>query len=164
MYQSAVHVPLMLWGRGVPAGERVERPVELIDLAPTLLELAGIERPRGLDGDDLIAPKMERGFVHSVALGRAMVREIATGLTLIVVDAERRGGGIELFDLVADPDQRTDLASQRPDDVARLREELERWIEANPTEITSTRKLTPQERKRLEDLGYGELQIDDGGE
>ena len=164
MYQSAVHVPLMLWGRGVPAGERVERPVELIDLAPTLLELAGIERPRGLDGDDLIAPKMERGFVHSVALGRAMVREIATGLTLIVVDAERRGGGIELFDLVADPDQRIDLASRRPDDVARLREELERWIEANPTEITSTRKLTPQERKRLEDLGYGELQIDDGGE
>jgi arylsulfatase A-like enzyme len=42
LYQTEVAVPLMLRGPGVPVGE-VSEPAQLIDLAPTLLDLVGVE-------------------------------------------------------------------------------------------------------------------------
>ncbi len=55
-YSPCSHVPLVVWAPGrVPAGERVERPVELVDLYPTLRDLAapGTE-VEGLEGHSLL--------------------------------------------------------------------------------------------------------------
>jgi arylsulfatase A-like enzyme len=40
--QEQLHVPLVLRGPGIPAGRRIEAPVSLVDVAPTLLELLGV--------------------------------------------------------------------------------------------------------------------------
>ncbi len=54
LYREALHVPLLLRGPGVPA--RVERrPVQLLDLVPTLLDLAGCPAPAGMAGRSLLA-------------------------------------------------------------------------------------------------------------
>ncbi len=41
-FEELLHVPWLAWGPGVPAGARVEGPVSLLDLAPTLLEWLGL--------------------------------------------------------------------------------------------------------------------------
>jgi arylsulfatase len=53
MYQEMLHVPLLFRGPGVPRGKRVSVPVSGVDIAPTLLGLAGVEAPEALDGLDL---------------------------------------------------------------------------------------------------------------
>ena len=53
LYREALHVPLLLRGPGVPA--KVERrPVQLLDLVPTLLGLAGCPLTPGMAGRSLL--------------------------------------------------------------------------------------------------------------
>ncbi len=53
-YEPMVHLPLIVsWPRAVPAGRRSQALVELVDLAPTLLDAAGIERWPGMQGRSL---------------------------------------------------------------------------------------------------------------
>lgn len=52
LLDSSVHVPLILWGRGLPAGRTVDRVVELRDLRSTLLALLDLgPRDAGLARD-----------------------------------------------------------------------------------------------------------------
>ncbi|MDP6933482.1 MAG: sulfatase [Myxococcota bacterium] len=43
LVEQVLHVPLLMAGPGLPAGSRVERLVELVDVAPTLTAYLGIE-------------------------------------------------------------------------------------------------------------------------
>ncbi len=52
-YRELLQVPLLIVGPGIPRGVRVE-PVGLMDLMPTLLELAGAVIPRNLSGRSLV--------------------------------------------------------------------------------------------------------------
>ena len=51
---EVVRVPLMFWGRGIPAGRRIGVPVTNLDLMPTILELLRIPVPEGLQGRSLL--------------------------------------------------------------------------------------------------------------
>ena len=54
-YEGLVHVPLILrWPGQIPAGQTSDALVELTDLAPTLLEAAGLEVPRHMAGRSLL--------------------------------------------------------------------------------------------------------------
>lgn len=52
-FGQATRVPFLLAGPGVPAGHVIKTPVELIDLFPTLADLAGFTPPAPLDGRSL---------------------------------------------------------------------------------------------------------------
>jgi arylsulfatase A-like enzyme len=72
-YDPAVRVPLILnWPRGLPAGRRVGGLVELVDVAPTLLDAAGADPEPGIQGrsllpliDGAIAETAHRADVYS---------------------------------------------------------------------------------------------------
>src|SRR6185503_4516299 len=54
-YNTTARVPLLVFGKAVPAGRRVERPVELVDLYPTLRDLVAPRREvHGLEGHSLV--------------------------------------------------------------------------------------------------------------
>lgn len=53
VFDEALEVPLILNGPGVAAGRRIATPVSLIDVTPTLLDLAGLPVPEDLDGTSL---------------------------------------------------------------------------------------------------------------
>lgn len=63
LYDAGTHIPLIVYGRsgtGAPAvagnfigGKRIASPVSLIDLAPTLLEAAGLPKAEGMEGQSL---------------------------------------------------------------------------------------------------------------
>jgi len=57
-YEEAIRVPLLVRGPGLAAGERVSSPAVNADLAPTILDLAGVSPPpetaRPIDGTSLV--------------------------------------------------------------------------------------------------------------
>ena len=53
-FENATRVPLLMAGAGIPTGRVVPHPVELVDIYPTLAELAGLEAPPGLEGKSLV--------------------------------------------------------------------------------------------------------------
>jgi len=54
VFENATRVPLIFAGAGVPRGKVVTQPVELLDIFPTLVELAGLKAPPGLEGKSLL--------------------------------------------------------------------------------------------------------------
>lgn len=64
LYQEAVLVPLLVRGPGVPAGT-VDAPVQLLDLAPTVLAAAGVPSPPGMVGRSLLDGGSGRPIVSS---------------------------------------------------------------------------------------------------
>lgn len=59
-YDCLLHVPLVLrWPGRIPSGRRVPHPVSLLELLPTVLDLLGRPRPRGIEGPGLLAAAEE---------------------------------------------------------------------------------------------------------
>lgn len=53
-FEEATHVPLILsWPGNLPEGETVDSLVQLIDIAPTLFDLTGLDTPADMDGESL---------------------------------------------------------------------------------------------------------------
>ncbi|MEE8469426.1 MAG: sulfatase [Planctomycetota bacterium] len=121
-YEPSIHVPLLMRLPGdVPAGRVIDGLVLNIDLAPTLLDLAGAVIPAGVQGMSFVPLWRSEGspwrkdFLYIDGWGRFLPgpHEMAViGSRYKYV--RNRGSVIEetLFDLDSDPDERTDLASQ----------------------------------------------------
>lgn len=84
--EAVLRVPLALRGPGVPSGMRLDVPVSTLDIAPTLLEMAGAPLSPRLDGQSLVpllrgAPGAqqaldERGLVVESGVPHAYMRKI----------------------------------------------------------------------------------------
>jgi arylsulfatase A-like enzyme len=132
LYEHSVHVPLMLAGPGVPRGETRDAFCYLLDIFPTLCDLAGIETPHTVEGASL-APAMAdptaaaRDTLLFAYKGvHRAARDERWKLIEYVVDGRR---STQLFDLRADPLEMNDLAGDAScaAHVRRLRKELRRW-------------------------------------
>jgi arylsulfatase A-like enzyme len=53
LWEEATHIPLIISGAGIQPGQRCDAPVSLLDLYPTLADLAGINPARQPDGHSL---------------------------------------------------------------------------------------------------------------
>jgi arylsulfatase A-like enzyme len=132
LYDEVVHVPLIVAGPGVTAvGQAVDTPVSLIDLAPTLAEMAGTVLSGEAQGISLVPALQGQAIderpVFSEALYRVPFNQQAIqsgGYKLIYRESD---GQVELYDLQADPAESHDLAAERPDVADALRNDLQQW-------------------------------------
>jgi len=151
LYNSQLRVPLVLAGPGVARGARIRAPVGLVDVGPTLLELAGYRPPEmpSMDGRSFAAlvdadPLNDGpapGEAYSVMVEDRSVPRSRWALLygrhkLIALDG-RPGddpGDVELYDVRADPNELTNLAPQQPALVQQLLERLRarREVDAVP--------------------------------
>jgi choline-sulfatase len=119
-FEPSVRVPLIVAAPGRLAARRVPEPVSLLDLAPTLLDLAGHpdagELSAGMDGSTL-APLLGG---RASAGGRVVVSEyLAEGQTAPAVMI--RHGAHKLVRCESDPDQLFDL-TEDPSELVNLAE------------------------------------------
>jgi arylsulfatase A-like enzyme len=126
-YEESIRVPLLIRGPGVPAGVTVKRVVGLVDLAPTLLELAGAPRP-ALDAGDgrSLAPLLHAPDAARVPWRESMLIEhFGGGAPFRVrsysgirseqeVYVEYVTGEKEYYDLARDPYQMENQAASLP--------------------------------------------------
>jgi choline-sulfatase len=165
LYDEQVHVPLLLSAPGLlPAGRRVATPVALADVAPTLLELAGLPAPTPIDGRSLAAAARGESLAPRPIFGvrRLVSEEVGwdRGVKLSVRDGRWKyiwasDAPHELYDLDADPAERRNVLAEHADVAAALRGTIERHVAALP-QPKEAAPLSESTREALRALGYVE--------
>jgi len=111
LYREVLHVPLVVVAPGlVPAGLRIDVPVSLADVAPTVLALVGLEPPRSLSGASLAGllrgdpfPADRVLFAEKGPLSdRQRLVEARRGALAWIFRGDRDEPA-EVYDVVADP-------------------------------------------------------------
>ena len=118
-YDGGHRVPFFIrWpAGGLIGGRDVDRLTAHLDVLPTLIELCGLQPPRGatFDGRSL------KGLLSGKQTNWPD-RTIVESFKGAVMTQRWRLVGEELYDIAADPGQRTDVAPKHPQVVARLRQ------------------------------------------
>jgi arylsulfatase len=129
-HEGGIATPWIVhWPRGIVArGELRQQPVHLVDVAPTVLELAGVRPPREHAGAP-VPPMQGRSFAGALATATAPAphealwwcheghRAVRVGDWKLVA---AQGTPWELYDLARDRCETNDLAAREPDRVADL--------------------------------------------
>jgi arylsulfatase A-like enzyme len=159
-FQEVMRVPLLMCGAGLPAARRIDAPVSLLDVMPTILSVLGQPAP-SLDGDDLsrLWRAGDRHLGGRYLFGEADHNNAQDDITRAVrhgpykLQFDRLTEKLTLFDLAQDPGERTDVAASHAEVVKDLRERLRRFMEIR-AEGGPTLTLTPEEIEKLRSLGY----------
>ena len=155
VWEGGIRSPFFVqWPARLKAGHASDIPSAHIDVLPTLLEAAGIERPDDikLDGRSML-PYLEGRPINTrerhlviqshrgdqpVAYHNFMIRNgrwkllHASGFGRESFEGQPK---FQLFDLTADPYELNDLAAENPDVVRQMRREYDRWF----ADVSSTR-------------------------
>ena len=159
-HQEQLHIPWILRGPGIPAGRRIEAPLSIVDVAPTLLDLLGVDPPPGLQGRSAAAAVAGEGSAPSRPIHFAWIGNRARGVRHGRWKLLRSSGGDRLYDLRADPGERHPLsaAAERPEprmiEVQEARDEARRRALARAGEEAPARAVAPAVRRQLRALGY----------
>lgn len=112
MYEHTTCVPLIVCGPGIPAGKRLKAPIYLRDVYPTVCELAGVPIPKTVEAKSqaaVIRGTAERVHDEVYTYFMNFQRAVRTDRWKLIhypqIDRD------QLFDLVADPDERNDLSA-----------------------------------------------------
>jgi tetratricopeptide (TPR) repeat protein len=159
LYEATTRVPLLVHMPGQTEAARHQGPVGLVDIAPTIREMIGIEG--AADGVSLLPTLREKS---KIAGDRALYIESLEGylrngwapVFAVVrenwkyIDSPRP----ELYDLAADPGERHDLAAERPRVGADLARRLAAIRPSGESFAGPAITLSPDEEAALLALGY----------
>ncbi|MCX5796105.1 MAG: sulfatase [Elusimicrobia bacterium] len=135
-HDGIFHVVLAVWAPGL-APRRVSSLVELVDVAPTLLELAGLPKPGPFEGRSLL-PLMrgQEDVPERPVFGAATATWNESGAIKHYVRdsrwklvSEEPGGKTSLYDLAADAEETKDVSATHPDEAKRLSGVLTRHLQ-----------------------------------
>lgn len=136
LYDGNLHVPLILRHPSLKQG-RMPQCVAHVDLAPTILDLCGVEIPSAMEGTSL-APLLRgerdmpgREFVVSEECTWQMKWSYRTPTHKFILAREQDFYGTptrELYDLRADPDELHNAVEDDGDTASALEARLEAWI------------------------------------
>jgi arylsulfatase A-like enzyme/Tfp pilus assembly protein PilF len=160
LYREAIHVPLFVkFPRSRRAGETVQSPVALTDVFPTIVEVAGVPAPAGLAGKSLTQTLAGNGGGGASEARRVYSETLYPRLHLGWSDlaslTDDRHQFIEspkpeLYDVVADPGEKRDLAADVPPAFRALSAALARI----PRPLQPPGASDPEAVKKLAALGY----------
>ena len=168
-YQNLLHVPLLVKYPVSAAAPRarsvVDVPVSMVDVAPTILSVAGAPVPGTMQGRSLLEA--------SAAAPRELYSETFPCATLQSPECPRgciaravfswpykfitsTNGRRQLYDLSTDPDETRDLSQSQATMARQLNADLKAWIKASPSRPPHKLLLSPEALQRLKSLGYAQ--------
>ena len=144
VHEGGVRVPLFVSWPGTLPPKRVEQIAAHVDLLPTLAELCGVKLPvadnRPLDGRSLVP--LLKGSVTEDQWPDRMIythRSRGTSTPFGAVRTQQyrfvRERQDQLYDMVADPDQKTDISQTKPDVFRRLQAAFDRYVQETNASI-----------------------------
>ncbi|MFC7071582.1 sulfatase [Halovenus rubra] len=179
LYDTLLHIPLIINGGGFAGGTTIDELVQLPDLAPTLLDAADIDAPQFRK--QMLAksfhPQSEtepRDFVVAEYMApqpsmEALEKRVGD-LPDTVYDYNRslralrsdrwkliRGSddSMKLFDLKNDPDETSNIARTEDELREELNGELDGWLDSfEQANYSGTVEMQEGTKEQLEDLGY----------
>ena len=159
-YQNLLHVALIVKYPNQAHRGTEERPVSLTDVAPTILEAAGIAAPQTMQGRSLTAIADRDIFSETFPCPVAHSPDCPNGCTARAIFSwpfkfiTTSNGHRELFDLSGDPAESRNLYIRQPERAAQLADRLSVWMKSMPQQSRETHTLSPEDLRRLKSLGY----------
>jgi len=162
LFEGARRVPLILAGPGVPSGAVDRCLARTADLYPTLLDLAGVTVPAGLDGEALL-PLARSGACDRISYSESFLpffaykwyplRSLSDGRALYL-DAPTPS----LYQLDGPGGEARDLAASEPGLVRLWQSRLGRLLAAAGESLDQAAEpadtLSEEQRRQLASLGY----------
>ena len=126
-YEQSIRVPLLIAGPNIPRGRTSEGLVELIDINPTICEASGLPRQEGIDAISLLPllrgeTETHRDDAYSALAGFRSMRTDAHKLI------ENYNDWSELYDLVNDPWETTNLSGESSAIESELRDRMHKRL------------------------------------
>jgi arylsulfatase A-like enzyme len=163
LFDEILKVPLIVRTPYGPRGQVVRRQVPLLDLMPTILDMAGC-RQNGVMGTSLVPLWTQREPEYGDGAALCEMRRdprhriaMRTEALKYIWDSQRPDQP-ELYDLQADPRETRNVSAHFPDEVRRF----QAAVEAHRRRVHETEPATPlpeleadeEVTRRLRDLGY----------
>jgi len=152
LYNEVIRTPVIMAGPGIPEDRVFEQMSRNIDVAPTLLSLAGVPIPESWQGSSL-----QTIWDGSETEDREVFSELAKAQVLIRGRFKFAKKGRHLFDLQEDPTEQTSVRRDHRDKTR----ELETRIDALMMELRKRAQhtegsvfLSEEEMRQLRALGY----------
>ena len=130
VYEGGLRVPFFInWPGHLNPGTSDE-PVISLDIFPTICAVLGIELPsdRVYDGRNMmpVIQGKQKNALHETLCwdGNDGIRAIREGKWKLI---QNKQGSLELYDLIADISEKTDLSKQNPQIVEKLNNEFKAW-------------------------------------
>jgi arylsulfatase A-like enzyme len=181
LYQELTHGVFLMWNpKLIPAPRRVSEPVQLIDVAPTVLDLVDLKVPDLMQGQSLApfakgqpfkrrGPVMTSRFADPEAKKIGVVPEnridavafVDASWKLVYREKAKQVGinKVELYDRRSDREEKQNVAPQNAQEVDRLLAQIGKWMDAQKqirkflgqgAKVT----LDPKTLEQLRSLGY----------
>ena len=156
VYDATILVPFILAGPGVPAGAVAETVARGIDVAPTLLDYAGLAAS-GMQGRSLRRAAAGERLADEPAYAESLHPQLQYGwaplhawrtATHKLIEAPR----VELYELENDAAERHDRSSGDPARIEAMRRELQRAMATTTPSVEQA--MDPETTDRLAALGY----------
>lgn len=145
LYDTTIHVPLILKYSGLPSRQRIKGFIQHIDIVPSILDILGIKtKSSAIDGKSVIPlingqVKQLRDAVYVEEADVERKKAIRTAdykyiYALSEKDAMCKacgrihGGTRELYDLNKDPGETENIVEENPDAANKLQEKLSEWV------------------------------------
>ena len=162
LFEESIRVPLFLrWPRAFPAALRVGTPVSLLDVYPTLAELAGLTWPSEMQG--LALPEVtgasagdRKPMYFHTDRARPPLHGVIDGSWKMI---RAQGQASRLYDLAGDPHETVDVAAEHPEVVRALEIALSLHLSALPAPPDDTGFVPVEDVGNIDQLrkmGYGE--------
>ncbi len=158
VYQSTIQVPLIIHWSEISknrAPGRIDEPASLLDVAPTILDALGVQRPKGMQGRSLLKSKGAEP-IYSESLyarkhfGCAALRSLRLG-RYKYIDTPKP----ELYDLASDSGELHNLYDRQRSTAAALRQQIAAVRASYPTNRSSPPEAPDaQTMNALRSLGY----------
>ncbi len=167
VYSEMLRVPMLFAGAGLErhpaAGGRLAGLLRNLDLAPTLTEIAGIEKPGSFEGTSLLRALRSQeldGRSNRLAIARHPTwRSLTDGRWHLI--AIPTSAATYLYDVEADPAQQSDVAAKHPDIVRKmvrrlgeLEEERKQSEKLAANLAAGGEEPSPEVMEQLRALGY----------
>ncbi len=135
LYDENVHVPFLIVVPGLGTERRVRKVVSLVDTAPTILDLMGIQPPDNYQGRSMLsgAPRMAL-FFTDYSLGLLGLRD---GRWKFIY--ETGSGKTELFDVQSDPSELENISSREASRTAWYAQLVRGWSSAQQSYVAGAR-------------------------
>lgn len=167
LYDETTHIPLLIrFPRDEHAGTVVDDVVQSIDIAPTILDIIGIDRPEEFEGTSLLPPirgeLMDARPVFSSIRRFNRKSAVRTDRYKLILTEERTKrseqsvtSSFELYDLSDDPQEQTNIYTDSSVPGRKLEKLLLDWQRSTMgIEAGAAPALSAEEQARLKAMGY----------